>query len=137
MTRTTATRMMAKALAAPSLLPRRPHAQGGIDDAIGLLIYLDKSPDNPWTESFVTLLSNRAKGKKKKIESQNRSLASKTSGVEEEEDDDGITTTPYMLHNCICFASQSLLHQRMCNHAHLILTFYLFCWWTWVSCSIE
>ena len=50
----------------------------------------------------------------KKIESQDRSLASKRSGVEED-DDDAITTTPFVMRNRNYSTSQSLLHQCLCT----------------------
>lgn len=91
--------MKGKAPAHPLLPPQRLHTHRGIHDAIGLMIYLDKPPDNPWAESLVTFLLNRTIGKEKKIGSQDRSLASKISRVEQDEDNEGSTTTPYVLHN--------------------------------------
>ncbi|KAG9319358.1 hypothetical protein KVV02_006291 [Mortierella alpina] len=52
-----------------------------------------QGPSTPIITATMPSRARRAKGKKK-IESQHKSPASKTSGVEAEEDDDGITTTP-------------------------------------------
>ncbi|KAF9207529.1 hypothetical protein BGZ59_011110 [Podila verticillata] len=72
------------------ILRARQHKQPLLND--------DEDSDNEGFSTLITATSKSSRSRstkdKEKIKSQNRSFASKTSGVEEEEDDNGITTTP-------------------------------------------